>query len=81
MHFVRTFVSLVEIHVPMMFIDWCLIDALFVLECWEQLYHVMTILSSEAWKELQPKDWTMGRTQIWVIGHSTRDHETPFLRR
>ena len=30
---IRTFVSLIEIHVPMMFIDWCLIDTLFVSEC------------------------------------------------
>ena len=40
------------------------------------------ISSDEALEELPPKDWTMGRIQIWVIGHSTRDHETtPFLRR
>ena len=41
-----------------------------------------TISPNEALEELPPKDWTMGRTQIWVIGESTRDHETtPFLRR
>jgi len=41
-----------------------------------------TSSSNEALEELPPKDWTMGRTQIWVIGHSSRDHDTtPFLRR
>ena len=40
-------------------------------------FHLMTF-----WNNFQLKNWTMGRIEIWVIGHSTRDHDTtPFLRK